>query len=203
MKFTKLLFVALLVVIVSSAGCVGFWRDAYKSLNPAPVPSATTSPVEASAPVNQTIERQYMYADMLNSGLAAYNNGIIALNQSKDASNRSDWSNASIDVLNAEAYMKQASDAFLGMRQYAATPYEVNLSAKWNDTAYYYIQTFEYANLSYNEQAYQASRVLPNYVKLNYYIQQANFYSALASKSREEAIDLERKTFVGQMDQSQ
>jgi|GEM_PF-5894157 len=198
MKFTKLLFMAVLILVVLNAGCVGFWRDSYKDLTSTPGPSATVQPSVTSMPVNQTIERQYLYVDKLDSALDNYNNGIAALNESKRASQASDWTNASLDIQAAQTFMEQARNDFIGMRAYAATSNEMNLSNKWNDTTYFYMQAFYYANLSYQESAYQAGRSTPNYIKQNYYVQQANFYSQLAQESREEAIAIERSTFLGQ-----
>jgi len=199
MKFiTKILFMAVLILVVLNAGCVGFWRDSYKDLTSTPVPSATAQPSATSTPVNQTIERQYLYVDKLDAALDNYNNGIAALNESKKASDVSDWANASLNIQAASTYMELASNDFIGMRAYAATPDEMNLSDKWNDTAYYYMQTFYYANLSYQESAYQATRSTPNYIKQTYYVQQAEYYNALAAQSREEAIAIERSTFLGQ-----
>lgn len=201
MKLTKLLFVALLVLIVFSAGCVGFCRDSYHNFISTPVPPVTLQPTVTVTPLNQTIDRQYMYADKLNTALEYYNNGITSMNESKKAADRLDWTNATIDIQSAKANMEQARSEFAGMKQYAATPNEINLSAKWNETAYYYLLAFDYINQSYQENAYQDTRSSPNYIKLNYYIGQANYYIGLARNSMQEAIDLERQTFIGQQGQ--
>ncbi len=201
MKLNRLLFVALLVLIVYSAGCVGFCRDSYHSILSTPIPSVTLQPTVTATPINQTIDQQYMYADTLNSGLTYYNDGIEAMNESKLASDRSDWNNATIYIISAKTYMGQAMIEFSGMKQYAATPNEISLSDKWNETAYNYQQAFDYVNQSYQEDSYQSSRSSPNYIKLNYYVGQANYYVGLANNNMQEAINLEGQTFIGQQAQ--
>ena len=97
--------------------------------------------------------------------------------------------------------MGQARGEFLGMKQYAATPNEISLADKWNETVYDYLQAFDYMNQSFQENAYQSGRSSPNYVKANYYVGQANSYILLARSSMQEAISLERQTFIGQQGQ--
>ncbi len=201
MKLTKFLFVALLILIVFSAGCVGFIRDSYHEIISTPVPSVTLQPTVTAIPLNQIIDRQYMYADTLDSALEYYNSGIASMNSSKQAADRSDWSNATTSIQSATVFMGQARSEFLDMKQYAATPTEVSLSDKWNETAYNYLQAFDYMNQSYQENSYQSSRSSPNYIKANYYVGKANSYILLARNNMQEAIGLERQTFIGQQGQ--
>lgn len=139
-----------------------------------------------------------MYAEKINLGIDNYNLAINALNQSKLAADRSDWTNASLKVQDARDYMEQARQNFQDMKAYAQTPDEVNLSEKWNETAYNYEQAFDYVNASIQENAYQATRSTPNYVKVNYYVQQANFYINQAKSTKAEAEQLEKRTFLAQ-----
>ena len=96
--------------------------------------------------------------------------------------------------------MEQARSDFLAMEPYASTADENLVWQKWNETAYYQGQAFDYINLSYQEDAYQASRSFAeqNPIKYNYYVSQANYYIALARQSRAVAEDAERRTFLGQ-----
>lgn len=201
-KSTRLLLLAILILAILNAGCIGFIRDSYRNYTSTPAPSATLPGTPTTTPINQTIERQYLFAERLNSGLVSYNNGIITGNASKKAADAQDWQNATLEIGMAKAYMEQASAAFIGMRPYAVTPDEINLSIKWNETVSHQIQAFEYMNLSYQETAYQSARgAEANYIKQTYYAGQANMYIGLARASREEAIALERKTFIGQQGQ--
>lgn len=198
MRSARLLLVALLVLVVLNAGCVGFIRDTYKNFTSTPVPTPSIIPTVTSTPINQTIERQYLFADKLNTGLEYYNNGIRTWNSSRKAAESSDWVNATQDIVAAKTYMEQARASFLGMKPYAATPDEVNLCEKWNQTAYYQSQAFDFVNFSYWEGAYQATRSAPNYIIYNYYVGQANYNIELAKASKAEAEELERRTFIGQ-----
>jgi hypothetical protein len=160
-------------------------------------------PTATSTPINQTIERQYMFAEKLTSGLGHYNDGIKAWNASRKAADSANWENATQEIDLAKADMGQARLDFLDMRPYAATPDEIMLAEKWNETAYYQSQALDYVNLSYQEGAYQASRIFSeqNPIKYNYYVSQANYYISLSGQSRAEAEDLERRTFIGQQGQ--
>jgi hypothetical protein len=200
LKLTRLLFVSLIVIVVMNAGCVGFVRSTYQSLvsTPTPTPVSVTQPTPTLTPVNQTVQMEYLFMENMNTGLSSYNNGIIAMNDSRNASERKDWSNASSDIWFAKSYMDQAQQAFNSMVQYASTQDEVSLSNEWNATAYYYSMAFGFVNQSYTEGAYQENRSSPNYVMYNYYVEQANNYITQAVNSREEAIALENETFVGQ-----
>lgn len=202
MKFARLLLVALLVLIVLNSGCVGLIRDAYQNIvSPTPSASVTTTPT--AIPINQSIERQYNYADRLNAGLQNYNNGIIIADQSRKEYESADWDNATADIGHAKTYMDQARMAFMSMKAFAATADETTLSDKWNETAYYEMQAFDYMNMSYQEGRYQASRTFAeqNPIKYNYYVSQANYYISLAKSSRTEAETLENRTFIGQQGQ--
>ena len=88
MKLNEFLFATLLILIVFSAGCVGFVRDSYHEIISTPAPSVTLLPTTTAIPINQTIDRQYMYADKLDAALEYYNNGIASLNVSKQAADR-------------------------------------------------------------------------------------------------------------------
>ncbi len=156
-------------------------------------------PMVTSTPINETVERQYMYAEMLMAGIGHYNEGIRAFNSSRLAADSSDWQNATRDIGKAKTCMEEARLDFLGMKPYAMTPEEIMLSVKWNDTAFYQVQAFDYVNFSYQEGAYQASRSFAeqNPVKYNYYVSQANYFISLALQSKAEAEDLEGRTFIG------
>jgi hypothetical protein len=186
---------------VLSAGCVGFLRDSYKdvvtTLTPTPTAPVTVTPV----PINQTIERQYMFADKLYTGLEYYNDGIRAMTESKNSSERSDWSNATLQAGMAKMYMEQARVSFIGMKPYAITPEELNLTEKWNETAYYEGIACDYMNQSYAEWVFQASRTPQNLIKYNDFVRQANYYIGLAKASKAEAEALEGRTFIGQQGQ--
>lgn len=199
MKFARLLLVALLVIIVLSSGCVGFVRDTYRNVV-SPTPSATVPATSTPIPINQSIERQYNYADRLNAGLMNYNNAIVTANESRIAYESANWETATTEITQAKAYMEQARTAFNSMKAFASTADETALSEKWNETAYYETQAFEYMNLSYQEARYQASRTFAeqNPIKYNYYVGQANYYISLAKQSRSEAEALEMRTFIGQ-----
>ena len=203
MKLSGLLLLALLILAAVNAGCVGFIRDTYKNYISTPVPSPSIMPTVTLTPINETVERQYMFAEKLTSGLERYNDGIRTWNASRKAADSADWANATQGIGLAKAYMEQARSDFLGMRPYAATPDEIMLSEKWNETAYYQGQAFDFVNLSYQEGAYQAARSFAeqNPIKYNYYVSQANYYISLAKQSRAEAEDLERRTFIGQQGQ--
>ncbi len=202
MRFARLLLVALLVLIVLSSGCVGLVRDTYKNIV-SPSPSATVQATTTPIPINQSIERQYNYADRLNAGLMNYNNGIIAANDSRVAYESAKWDTATTEITQAKAYMEQARTAFNSMKAFAATPDEMSLAEKWNETAYYETQAFENMNLSYQEAKYQASRTFAeqNPIKYNYYVGQANYYISLAKQSRSLAEAIELRTFIGQQGQ--
>ncbi len=199
MKYARLLLVALLVFIVLSSGCVGLVRDTYKNIV-SPTPSATTPATTTAIPINQSIERQYNYADRLNAGLINYNNAIVTANESRIAYESANWDTATAEITQAKAYMEQARTAFLSMKAFAATGDETALAEKWNETAYYETQAFEYMNLSYQEARYQASRTFAeqNPIKYNYYVGQANYYISLAKQSRHDAEAIEMRTFIGQ-----
>ncbi len=199
MKKYGLLMLALLMVVAMDAGCVGFIRDSYRDYLSTPAPSSTVMPTATSTPINQTIERQYMFMEKLTMGIEHYNEGIRALNSSKKEADSSRWSNATRDIVLAKANMEEARVDFQAMMPYAATPDEVALSDKWNDTAFYQIQAFDYVNLSYQEGAYQFSRSFAeqNPIKYNYYVGQANYYISLALQSKAEAEALESRTFIG------
>lgn len=203
MKLSGLLLLALVILATVNAGCVGFIRDTYKNYTSTPVPSPTIMPTVTSTPINETIERQYMFTEKLMEGLEHYNEGIRTWNASRKAADSADWANATQYIGIAKAYMEQARGSFLGMKPYAATPDEASLAEKWNETAYYQSQAFDYVNLSYQEGAYQASRSFAeqNPIKYNYYVSQANYYISLAKQSRAEAEELERRTFIGQQGQ--
>jgi hypothetical protein len=199
MKYARLLLVALLVLIVLSSGCVGFMRDTYKNIV-SPSPSATAPATSTPIPINQSIERQYNYADRLNAGLINYNNAIVTANESRIAYESASWETATTEITQAKVYMEQARMAFLSMKAFAATADETSLAEKWNETAYYETQAFEFMNQSYQEARYQASRTFAeqNPIKYNYYVGQANYYISLAKQSRSEAEALEMRTFIGQ-----
>ena len=199
MKIARLLLVALLILIVANAGCIGFIRDAYKNVV-SPSPAATGPVTVTPIPINQSIERQYNYADRLNSGLNSYNNAIITWNQSRKDYESANWANATANIGQATALMEQARNAFLSMKAFAATSDETALADKWNETAYYDIQAFDFVNQSYQEGQYQASRTFAeqNPIKYNYYVGQANYYISLAKESRAQALDLMNRTFIGQ-----
>lgn len=203
MKLIRLLLVALLILAIMNTGCVGFVRDTYKNYTSSPSPSSLTPISVTPVPINQTIERQYMYADRLNAGLQNYNNGIITWNQSRREYESADFANATVDIGRAKGFMEQARSDFLSMKPYAATSDEASLSEKWNETAYYQVMAFDFVNQSYQEGAYQASRMFAeqNPIKYNYYVSQANYYISLAKQSRTEAEELERRTFIGQQGQ--
>jgi hypothetical protein len=200
LKLTNILFVALILLVIVNSGCVGFVRNTYFSLlaTPTPSPTATPVPTPDQTPVNATLQREYLFVQNLDIGLNSYNNGITAMNDSRRASEVSDWTNASSDIWFARSYMDQAQQSFLAMVQYAGTPAELSLCDKWNETAYYYSLAFGYVNQSYAEGAYQATQSIPNYVLENYYVNQANYYIGLAVNSRQQAIALENETFIGQ-----
>ena len=200
LKLIYILFVALILLVIVNTGCVGFVRNTYFSLvaTPTPAPTATPVPTPDQMPVNYTLQREYLLVQNLDTGLSSYNNGITAMNDSRKASEISDWANASNDIWFAKSYMDQAQQSFLAMAQYASTPAESSLCDKWNETAYYYSLAFEYVNQSYAQSAYQATQSIPNYVLENYYVDQANNYIGLAVSSRDQAIALENETFIGQ-----
>jgi hypothetical protein len=199
-KLSVILLLALLMLAVLNAGCVGFIRDTYQNYTSSPSPTPSITPKATLTPINETVERQYMFTEMLTAGIEHYNDGIGAANASKMAADRMDWVNATRDIELAKAHMKEACQDFVGMKPYAMTPDEIMLSLKWNETAYYEARAYEYVNLSYQEGAYQASRSFAeqNPVKYNYYVGQANYYLSLAGQSRAEAEELERRTFIGQ-----
>ncbi len=200
LKLARLLLLALLITAVLDIGCVGFIRDAYKGLTASPTPSPVVMPTVTLTPINETVERQYMYAEMLMAGIGHYNEGIRAFNTSRQAADRSDWENATKGIVKAKTCMEEARADFLGMKPYAMTPEEIMLSVRWNDTAYYQVQAFDYVNFSYQEGAFQASRSFAeqNPVRYNYYVSQANYYISLALQSKSEAESLEGRTFIGQ-----
>lgn len=200
MRQARLLLVALILLVVVNAGCVGLIRDTYKNIvspSPGPTASASTGPVQ----VNQTIERQYNYADRLNAGLLNFNNAIVAWNQSRKDYESTNWDNATANIELATSYMEQARTAFQSMKAFAATPDEIALSEKWNETAYYDIQAFAYVNMSYEEGHYQSLRLWSeqNPIKYNYYVSQANYFITLSRESQAEAEALENSTFIGQL----
>ena len=199
LKFARLLLVALLILIVANAGCIGFIRDTYKNVV-SPSPAATAPVTVTPIPINQSIERQYNYADRLNAGLNSYNNAIITWNQSRKDYESANFVNATANIGDAKALMQQARNAFLSMKAFAATSDETALAEKWNATAYYDIQAFDYVNQSYQEGQYQASRTFAeqNPIKYNYYVGQANYYISLAKESKAQAVDLMNRTFIGQ-----
>ena len=200
LKLTRLIFFALIILVVMNAGCVGFIRNSYFDLTatPTPAPTALPLPTPSLTPVNQTVQMEYLYTENLDTGLNSYNNGITAMNDSKRASDNKDWVNASGDIWFAKSYMDQAQQSFLSMSQYASTPDELEMAQEWNATAFYYSLAFSYVNQSYVESAYQDNRSQPNYVMQNYYVDQANNYISLAVSSRQQAIGLENNTFIGQ-----
>ncbi|HTY90847.1 MAG TPA: hypothetical protein VMC84_06685 [Methanocella sp.] len=202
LKYARLLTVALLLLIVVNAGCVGFIRDAYKEIGPQ-TPESPVSPTPEPVQINQTIERQYNYADRLNAGLNNYNNAIIVWNQSRKDYDSAYWDNATANIGLAAESMEQARTAFLSMKSFASTDDERALSEKWNETAYYDILAFGYINQSYQEGRYQASRSFAeqNPVRYNYFVSQANYYISLAKESKAEAEALENRTFIGQLGQ--
>ena len=199
LKFTRLLLVALLILIVANSGCVGFIRDTYKNIV-SPTPSVTVPAAATPIPINQSIERQYDYADRLNAGLISYNNAIITWNQSRKDYESANFTSATANIGQATVLMQQAQNAFLSMKAFAATPDETAVADKWNETAYYDIQAFGYVNQSYQEGQYQASRTFAeqNPIKYNYYVGQANYYISLAKDSKAQAVDLMNRTFIGQ-----
>lgn len=202
MKFARLILVALVLLIVVNSGCVGFIRDIYKNVV-SPSPGATVSPTTGPVLINQTIERQYNYADRLNAGLHNYNNAIITRNMSQKDYDSANWDNATANIGRATTFMEQARTAFQSMKAFAATPDEIALSEKWNETAYYNIQAFGYINQSYEEGHYQSLRSFAeqNPIKYNYFVSQANYYISLAKESKAEAEALENRTFIGQLGQ--
>jgi hypothetical protein len=203
LKLSGLLLLALVILATVNAGCVGFIRDTYRNYISTPVPSPSIMPTVTSTPINQTIERQYMFAEKLMAGLEHYNEGIRTWNASRKDADSANWVNATQGIEMAKAYMEEARLDFLSMKPYAATPDEANLAEKWNETAYYQSQAFDYVNLSYQEGAYQSARSFAeqNPIKYNYYVSQANYYISLAKQSKAEAEDLERRTFIGQQGQ--
>ena len=202
LKYARLLLVALLLIVVVNSGCVGFIRDTYQNVV-SPSPGATGPVTVTPIPINQSIERQYNYADRLNAGLMSYNNAIITWNQSRKDYESMNWANATANIGQSTALMQQARTAFLSMKSFAATPDETALAEKWNETAYYDVQAFDYVNQSYQEGQYQASRSFAeqNPIKYNYYVGQANYYITLAKASKAEAENLENMTFIGQQGQ--
>ncbi len=202
MKLCGFLLLALILLAVTNAGCVGFIRDTYRNYA-SPVPSPTLIPTPTSTPINQTVERQYMFAEKLMAGLEDYNSAIRMWNASRMDANSMNWANATQEIGLAKTYMEQARSDFLGVKPYAATPDENLVWEKWNETAYYQIQAFGFVDLSYQEAAYQASRSFAeqNPIKYNYYVSQANEYISLAKQSRAEAEAAERRTFIGQQGQ--
>ncbi len=199
MRIARLLLTAIIVALLLTSGCVGLIRDTYKSLTSTPTPVPSLPAAQTPLPINQAIERQYMFVEKLNSGLEHYNSGIMAMNRSRELADQHDWSNATIQIEMAIEYMGQARSSFIDMKRYAFTADEANLSEKWNQTAYYEAKAFEFVNLSYQEDAYQSSRGSEaNYIKYNYYVSQANYYIGLAKSCKEEAEELEGRTFIGQ-----
>jgi len=120
-------WLALLVFIVLSSGCVGLVRDTYKNIV-SPAPSATAPATTTAIPINQSIERQYNYADRLNAGLMNYNNAIVMANDSQAAYESANWETATADITQAKAYMGQARTAFQSMKAFAATGDETALA---------------------------------------------------------------------------
>jgi len=203
LKFARLLLLALLILAAMNAGCIGFIRDTYKTYMATPVPSPTLMPTATSTPINRTIEWQYMYTEKFRSGIGHFNDAIRAFNASRMAADRSSWANATQEIGLAKIYMEQARVDFLDMKPYGGTPEEIMMSEKWNETAYFEILAFDFANFSYQEGAYQATRSFAeqNPVRYNYYVDQANVYLSIARQSKAEAEELEGRTFIGQQGQ--
>ncbi|WP_148266491.1 hypothetical protein [Methanocella arvoryzae] len=196
----------LFVIIVALSGCTVLKEQPQQ---PTPAPTATSAPVPSKTPTvvptatavpgpatNATVEQQYKYTEMLQSGIDKYNAGIIYMDEAQRlAHNQSDWSNASSMMLKAKERMEAARADFETMGGFSINQDEVLLSEKWVQTANYSAASMEYASLAYAEMADQIATKGPgnvNPVKYNSFVRQANDYNALAMQSRNEAEALEK-----------
>lgn len=181
----------LILCVMASAGCVR--SNQGPDATPTVQATATVTPVPTvtPAPVDPTVERQYQYIEYLYSGIEGHNRGIGKLRQAQMAANESDWKNASVIVLEAKQYMENAGADFKAMEPYAMYPDETNLSKKWYQTTEYAAKGYSFMSDAFLEREFQDSRDTPNYVKYNYYVEQANHYNDLSQQIRIEAEKLQ------------
>lgn len=203
MRFIKLFPVVVVILIVAaSVGCVGPCRQLFGGVTPTPVitPTATVVPTPTLPAVNNTIERQYNYVDKLNAGINEYNAGIAYLgtaqgyyNRSQQTNNSSLLKDASQAILTGKIHMDNARQQFIGMEQFALTPDEINLSNRYNATAYYYGVSFQYMSDMYKEDLNQSTRTPPNWVLQRFYAEQAKYFNSLAHESFAQAKEIESR----------
>jgi hypothetical protein len=205
MKFFKPVTIAVIILaIAATMGCVNFCRESITGVSPVPTvtPVSTVVPTPTPTPtlpaVNESIEKQYNLVDKFNAGVNEYNAGIVNMNKAQANINGSQWISASDNLLVAKNNMENAKNQFKAMEQFASTTDELNLSAKWYETANYYSITFSYMSQGCIESQNQTMNQTPNYVKERFYFEQASYYNKLAKQSFAEAQDLERKTILKQ-----
>jgi hypothetical protein len=188
-----ILAVSAVTVAMLVAGCT--------TPTPTPAPTATPSPSPSPspAPTMSPVDREYQFVERLSVGINDYNTGVGFVTTAKNLFNQSDYTNASQYMKMAGDRMDVAKGDFTAMRTYASTLQEVNLSNKWMETAELYSKSYHNASEAYSEYGYQMSRPAENrnYVKYDYYVQQANYYNAVADESRKQAdAILKAITFV-------
>lgn len=186
MRATKLMAFALAVSVIAVAmivaGCATTGTP-----TPAPAPDATPTPSPTPAPAStiSPVDKKYQYVERLQAGISEFNSALALMQTGKDYVNASDYANASRQMREAGEQMDAAVAYFMDMRQFASTPQELNLSQKWADTARYSAMSYRNASLAYDAYAYEIARpTLPNWVKYEDYVAQANRYNQLAAESR-------------------
>ncbi|MCD1295244.1 hypothetical protein CUJ83_09560 [Methanocella sp. CWC-04] len=192
-KTIRLTFITLTIIaFILSAGCVGYLKNPIKSTpTPAPTVTATPSPEPTKKPVNETVERHYQYIEKFYAGIEKFNRGIDFIYKSQSYANDMDWNNASSYALKARDSMEDAKVLFKDMEQYALNDNELRLSQKWYETADHSSVCYGYHSDAYIEHEFQDSKETPNYIKFNYYVEQANHYNSLAQQSRMQAEELQ------------
>ncbi len=201
MKFFKPITIAvILVAIAATMGCVNLCRQSVTGVSPTPTVTTTPTvvPTATLPAVNESIERQYNLVDKFNAGVNEYNAGIVNMNKAKNDINNSQWVSASDNILIAKNNMENAKSQFKTMEQFASTSDELNLSAKWYETANYYSITFSYMSQGCLEMQNQTANPIPNYVKERFYFEQAKYYNDLAIQSFAQAQAMEQKTILKQ-----
>jgi hypothetical protein len=180
-----------LIPLIFTSGCIEYWKDQFVTSIPTPTPVTTITPTPTitptSKPINDTIEKKYLFVEKFYAGIEEYNKGINAAMESQSMANASLWKNASEKVLIAKSHMEKSMAFFKEMEQYVTYKDELNLSQKWHETAEQTSKSYAFQSDAYIERAFQDSRPNPNYIKFNYYVEQANLYNSLAMASRMQA----------------
>jgi hypothetical protein len=180
-----------IVAVLAIAGCTSPRPTATPTPTPAPTPSPTATPTPTPVPGNQTAEKQYQYVERFYSGIEHYNAGISLMRDANNTSVSGDYTNASQKMQLARDRMDAATQDFTAMRQYASTPTEITLGERWAEASDYESMSFQNASDAFAEYAREKDRPTPNLVKYNYYIAEANRYSAMALESRKQADALQ------------